>query len=272
LVDPPEPPLLTTAKGVAGEGRILGTEEVLSPNLGMRYGFRDVRGYDFPLDHRLAHVFQRLGWGWNGMTFVPRKWLIPEASTETAAFLERCAVRAVFSNLRVPEINFGGEHWRQIAEGPTADAVFVSPNPAPRVKIASTAKVGTAEEAFAALFQPTNDTPVVLEGVVDSSLSPISAIGTASIVRDEPERIEIAVDTPTGGAVVLADRMSPGWWATLDGDFTMNATADYLFRAVIVPPGRHTIVWTYTAPGFRSGVWISGILAGLLFIGSLMRR
>lgn len=271
MIDPPDPPLLSTAKAMVADGRIVGTEEVLSPNLGMRYSFRDVRGYDFPLDFRLAQVFKRLGWGWNGMTFVPRKEIVPEASAETAAFLERCAVRAVLSNLRTPEISVAGVRWRQIAEGANSDALFVSPNPAPRVRIASSAVAGTAEEALLALLKPMDQTPVVLEGV-HSGMPPTSSTGTATIVRDEPERIEIAVDSTTGGVLVLADRMSPGWWATLDGGFTIAATADYLFRAVIVPAGKHTVVWKYTAPGFEAGAWISVILVGLLIIASFTRR
>jgi hypothetical protein len=271
MIDPPEPSLLTNARALVGNGRIIGTEEVLSPNLGMRYGIRDARGYDFPLDYRLAKVFKQLGWGWNGMTFVPRKAIIPETSRETAAFLERCAVRAIFSNLRTPEITVGGLRWRQIAEGANADALFVSPKPAPRVRIASAAKAGTAEEAFAAVFQPMEKASVILEGV-DSERLPRSATGTAKIVRDEPERIDIEVDSPTGGALVLADRMSPGWEAALDGDFTTSATADYLFRAVIVPPGKHQVVWNYAAPGFVAGVWISGILIGFLIVASIIRR
>ena len=71
---------------------------------------------------------------------------------------------------------------------------------------------------------------------------------------------------------MLSDRMSPGWWATIDDGFTMVATADYLFRAVVVPPGKHKVVWKYTAPGFEAGAWFSAILAALLMAGSFVKR
>jgi len=272
MMAPFDPPLLASARKHVGDGRIVGTEEVLSPNLGMLYGFRDVRGYDFPLDLRLAKAFKRLGWGWNGMTFVPRKNLIPAASADTAAFLERCAVWAVYSNLRLPELSMAGERWRQVADNPSADAVFLSPSPFPRVRFAESAKAGNAEEAFATLFKPIKESTVVLEGNVDASSLPKSANGAAKIVRDEPERIEISVETSTGGVVVLADRMSPGWTATIDGKPVVALTADYLFRGVAVPRGASVIVWTYSAPGFLVGCWIGALTVVLLLLAAVRFR
>jgi hypothetical protein len=272
MIDPPEPPLLTTAKALVGDGRLIGTEEVLSPNLGMLYGFRDVRGYDFPLDYRLAQVFKRLGWGWNGMTFVPRKSLLSEASPETAAFLNRSAVRAVFSNLRLPEINVGGQSWRQVAEGPIADALFISSKPAPRVKVARRAVTGTADEAFVALFQPVETSPVVIEGLSPDDRLQWSATGTTTVVRDDPERVEIEADLSDEGILVLSDRMSLGWSATVDGVAQYPLTADYLFRAAVVHAGKHRIVWTYSAPGFQLGLWISGCVVALLAAASFLKR
>ena len=172
MADPPEPPL-TSAKALVGDGRIIGTEEVVSPNLGMRYGFRDVRSYDFPLDYRLAQVFKRLGWGWNGMTFVPRKSLIPEANRETSAFLEHCAVRAVFSNLRIPEIQIGGVGWRQFAGRALTPMRYSFRRIQHReFESLARAKLGTEEEALAALFKPSSEAFLVFKRIVDTSFLP----------------------------------------------------------------------------------------------------
>jgi hypothetical protein len=203
---------------------------------------------------------------------VPRKNLLPVASSETAALLERCAVQAVYSNLRLAELSMAGERWRQVADTPSADAVFLSPNPALRVRVAEFAKAGNTEEAFETLFKPLKDSTVVLEGVVEASSLPKSAKGTAKLVRDEPERIEISVESASGGVLVLADRMSPGWTATIDGKPAVALTADYLFRAVVVPPSATVVVWTYVAPGFVIGCWISGAVVAALLIVALCIR
>jgi uncharacterized membrane protein YfhO len=44
-------------------------------------------------------------------------------------------------------------------------------------------------------------------------------------------------------------------------------TVDYLFRGVIVAPGKRRVEWTYVAPGFRFGVALS--LAGLIVLAGL---
>ncbi len=48
-------------------------------------------------------------------------------------------------------------------------------------------------------------------------------------------------DSPDGGFLVLNDLWHPWWFAELDGKPAPILRANVLFRAVAMPPGRHTV-------------------------------
>ena len=91
------------------------------------------------------------------------------------------------------------------------------------------------------------------------------ADGTARIVVDLPERVEVEVDAKTPAYLVLADTFDPGWSATLDGAHAPIRPAFAAFRAVYVKEGRHRIVFTYEPAGFRVGLVVTILgLVGVL--------
>jgi uncharacterized membrane protein YfhO len=49
----------------------------------------------------------------------------------------------------------------------------------------------------------------------------------------------------SGGYLVIDDGWFPGWTATADGRATPVLRADYLLRAVRLPPGRHLVRLVY---------------------------
>jgi uncharacterized membrane protein YfhO len=71
------------------------------------------------------------------------------------------------------------------------------------------------------------------------------AEGTARILRYENTDIEIEADAPSGGFVVLNDVWHPWWRATVDGKPADILKANVLFRAVVVPPGKHVVRFTF---------------------------
>jgi len=67
----------------------------------------------------------------------------------------------------------------------------------------------------------------------------------ARIVRYANSEVVIAVDAPAGGIVVLNDVWHPWWRASIDGVSTDILKANVIFRAVVVPPGIHTVRFTF---------------------------
>lgn len=69
--------------------------------------------------------------------------------------------------------------------------------------------------------------------------------GSARISAYHNTRVELEVESPEGGYVVLNDMWHPWWFAERDGTDVPILKANVLFRAVQVPPGRHTITMTF---------------------------
>lgn len=58
--------------------------------------------------------------------------------------------------------------------------------------------------------------------------------------------------------LVIRESYMPGWKAILDGAYDASIfVADYIFMAVPVPEGRHTIEMSYSTPGLKEGSVIS---------------
>jgi uncharacterized membrane protein YfhO len=75
--------------------------------------------------------------------------------------------------------------------------------------------------------------------------APKGGDGTARILRYRNTDIEIEADAPNGGFVVLNDVWHPWWRATVDDQPAAILKANVLFRAVVVPPGRHLVHFTF---------------------------
>jgi uncharacterized membrane protein YfhO len=74
---------------------------------------------------------------------------------------------------------------------------------------------------------------------------------------------------------VIDDGWFPGWTATVDGRETPVLRADYLLRAVHLPPGRHLVRLVYAPLTYLLGATISlaTALALLVFaIGVTLRN
>ena len=69
------------------------------------------------------------------------------------------------------------------------------------------------------------------------------------------------------GYLVLADTFDPGWSATVDRQPAPIRPAYVAFRAVYLPKGKHTVVFTYRPAGFALGLVLTvlGVVLGLLY-------
>ena len=94
----------------------------------------------------------------------------------------------------------------------------------------------------------------------------------ARIVREEPERTELALSTSEPGLLVLTRSFDRGWRATLDGAPVPLLRADLAFLGVLVPAGEHRAVLTYEPPLYRAGAVVSGIALAVLAASVLAGR
>ncbi|MCL5995031.1 MAG: YfhO family protein, partial [Chloroflexi bacterium] len=85
--------------------------------------------------------------------------------------------------------------------------------------------------------------------------------GTVRTVANSAEHLTLEVWADVPAWLILRDACYPGWVARIDGAEVPITCADTLFRAVQVPPGTHTIVFSYEPQSLQAGMGLSG--AGL---------
>jgi hypothetical protein len=131
----------------------------------------------------------------------------------------------------------------------TADAyIYENPRAFPRVMLAQNwlpADFGKLmKDGQWPKFDPART--VLLDGMpsrlLTSRISPVSlSSATIALRKYENTEVEIDVNAPAGGFVVLNDIWHPWWFGAVDGKPAKILRANVLFRAIQVPPGRHTV-------------------------------
>jgi hypothetical protein len=114
-----------------------------------------------------------------------------------------------------------------------------------------------------AMFSPNFNlrNEIVLEQNPDVKLG---GQGTATIKNYSPDKISIETNSTGNNFLFLSDSYYPGWQAYVDGKETQIYRADFAFRAIVVPGGKHNVEFNYNPLSFNSGT-LAAIL-GLLII------
>ncbi len=82
--------------------------------------------------------------------------------------------------------------------------------------------------------------------------------------------VRVAAELDGQGLLVVTEQAFPGWKAYVDGDEREILTANLIFRAVALEPGKHEVVFRYEPGTLGVGLWISVLAAmTVLVIGVL---
>lgn len=114
---------------------------------------------------------------------------------------------------------------------------------------------------------------VFLEENIDQELSE-NVKGEAIIKSYAPDEIVIEASSSGRAVLVLSDPFYPGWKAYVDGSEAKIYRADYAFRGIIVPEGRHMVRFIYDPNSFRVGAFLGlvGVLGTGLMVLYLRKR
>jgi hypothetical protein len=148
--------------------------------------------------------------------------------------------------------------------------ILENTNVLPRVFLVDSYKVVTHNQKIIdALTQTDLSSTVILEEEPD--IMPAPGDGLATIVRYTPNSIDLRIETTAPKLLFLSDVFDPGWNVDIDGKGVKLLRANYAFRAVSVPEGKHTIRFYYQPELFIIGLWISVISAFVLVVISVRK-
>jgi hypothetical protein len=104
--------------------------------------------------------------------------------------------------------------------------------------------------------------------LVEEALNPIHRArdpnASVEILQELPSTVRLRTRSAEPAVLVLSDSWYPGWQVCVDGKPTRLLRADYLIRAVEVPPGEHQVTFVFRPRTFYLGAPIS--LAALLLV------
>lgn len=110
--------------------------------------------------------------------------------------------------------------------------------------------------AYVILEQEPSRLPMVTDlSATDSS---------ARIVDYTPNKVVIEVDAAADGFLILTDLHYAGWKAFVDSEAQDVYKADYIFRAVELTEGQHTVEFVFDPLSFKLGWIISALTAAML--------
>jgi hypothetical protein len=148
--------------------------------------------------------------------------------------------------------------WVARWDSENIDSVYYQGLPGPRRAhlIGNVIWAEDGEQSYELVFNSSFDpfTTVVLEqdgNVLDRSWGSDGQI--TFLEQANPNIIQIVVSTPTDAILVLSDLWYPGWSGNLDGNEMEIYRANYLLRAMAIPPGSHTVEFRYRPLSFSLG-------------------
>jgi hypothetical protein len=235
-----------------------GIDQPLQPDLAMRYGLYDARGYDYPIVERYDKF-------WRASATTTGDFIEPtQRAGESPRALHALSLLSVTDLLHYPygaPLRLPG--LRLAYDGPDA-RVYRNEDALPRAFVVGAQRVvAGGSQALAAVID--NGFDARRSAVVERPLSGVARgesgpAGSAHLVHYGAERAEVGVRASRPGLLVLTDVYFPGWKATVDGHDAPIQQVDYLLRGVRVPAGAHTVEFRYRPASFTAG-WIVSLLA-----------
>jgi hypothetical protein len=242
--------------------RVAGWNDTLIPNSALIYGLQDFRGID-AVGVRWYSELLDVAFRFNGATHVIDGFGAPH-------LLDLLNVKY----LLVPnDVEVPAGRFMVIKDGPVR--VYRNLSALPRVFLADAFVALRGDDARRALRSGTIDLrgTVVLEQAPVSPplLSTTNRATDAAIIRHYDDE-RVTIDTSSSGArlLVLTDVDFPGWIATVDGEEVPIQRANFAFRAVSVPEGKHIVEFRYRPRSFTYGLFASAV--GVVLLAGCLAR
>ena len=99
---------------------------------------------------------------------------------------------------------------------------------------------------------------------------PSDSTATIELVSYEPNYLKYEVNSDKGGTVVFSEIYYPGWQSSIDGEEAPHGRANYIFRAMNVPAGKHVVEFKFDPDSLHVTETIAFIALGLLALMAIV--
>jgi hypothetical protein len=242
--------------------RVAGWGDALMPNSALVYGLQDFRGIDAVGVGWYSQLLD-VAFRFNGATHTITGFDAPH-------LLDLLNVKYVIvpNDVDVPTTRF-----TLIKDGPAR--VYRNTSAMPRAFLADGFVTLQGDAARRALRSGTIDlrqTVVLEHDPASPPLATASDRSTDSAIIRHYENQRVTIETSSSGArlLVLSEVYFPGWTATVDGEPAPIHRANFAFRAVSLPEGKHIVEFRYRPRSFTYGLLASAV--GVIAMVALARR
>ncbi len=214
------------------------------PNLGLAQGFDHVFGHN-PLRLRWFYEATRVG---DTVAIPSQRQFSPLYPSYRSAFADLFGVRFIATGVPVEQIDTSLKPGDLKLVARTKDAfIYENPRALPRVMLFTDWRLADFDELIRNGWPDADPTRTVLLKRAPAGIARVSggAPGSARIVRYANTEIVVEVTAPLDEILVLNDIWHPWWRATVDGTDTEILKANVIFRAVLVPRGRHVVRFSF---------------------------
>jgi len=265
--------LFRIIRGPASDG-------VLPPNTAAVYGIADAQGYSSLV---LDYYGEFMDLVEPGLAKTRRIGALSRVESLTSPLLDLLNVKYVLTGPSVSQelVEFDAVHGdiELVYDGEIK--IYENTNVLPRAFVVHDFKVlSDKQDIFTELTSEEFDPGayVVLEEEPSNHSRAVRLSGgdsTAQIVDYGANKVIIEVYAASDGFLVLSDVYYNGWKAFVDGENEKVYKADYVFRAVRLTEGQHTVEFVFDPLSFQIGWRVSAMTAGImgacLLIGSVRR-
>ncbi|WP_051334596.1 hypothetical protein [Bradyrhizobium sp. Ai1a-2] len=216
------------------------------PNLCMIHG----------CDHLFGHNPLRLKWFYDatrvGDTVVDynQRQFSPLFPSYRSAFADLFGLRFLAVGVPVEKVDPSLAPGDLTLVAHTPDAyVYENPRALPRVMMVTDWRIADFNQLLAngwpAEIDPRRTVLLNRAPALPRASAAGAAPGTARLTRYENTEVDVEVDAPSGGLLLLNDVWHPWWRVTVDGKPGEILRANVIFRAVVLAPGHHTVRFTF---------------------------
>jgi hypothetical protein len=95
------------------------------------------------------------------------------------------------------------------------------------------------------------------------------SLSTVKLTSYAPNALTYETSSSKDGVVVFSEIYYPGWQAYLDGQVVDHGRADYIFRAMKVPAGKHKVEFKFDPQSIHTTENIAYVALGVLILGAI---